>query len=90
MAGDEGNRQFLDVERLAVTHGKCQWLVVRAPRDDRRVMTEQVDGFGGLSHGLATNLTGVGPLQRKVLPDEHAQLIGGVVQLGSRDVTVHA
>ncbi|NDD98524.1 MAG: hypothetical protein EBZ93_13730, partial [Actinobacteria bacterium] len=48
MAGDEGNRQFLDVECLAVTHGQCQWLVVRAPRDDRRVMTEQVDGFGGL------------------------------------------
>ena len=61
-------------------------LVVRAPRDDRRVVPEQVHRLAGLAHGLPADRAGVAPLQREVLPQQHAELVGGVVQLGAGDV----
>ena len=63
--------------------------VVRAPHGDRRVVAELVDRFAGLAHGLLADRAGVAPLQREVLPQQHAELVGGVVQLGTGDVAVH-
>ena len=65
-------------------------LVVRAPHRDAGVVAQQVDGLAGLAHGLLADGARVPPLQREVLPHQHAQLVGGVVQLGPGDVPVHA
>jgi len=88
MTRDERDRQLLDVEGVAVTHGQCERLVVPAPGDDRRVMSQDVHGLGGLAHRFTADLSGVGPLQREVLPDQHAEFVGRRVQLGTRDVPV--
>ncbi len=69
---------------------RCDRFVVRAPHGDRRMMTELVDRFAGLTHGLLADGAGVAPLQREVLPQQHAELVCRVVQLGPRDVTVHS
>ena len=53
-------------------------------------MAELVDGLACLAHRLFANRAGVSPLQREVLPQQHAKLVGRVVQLGSRDVPVNA
>ena len=49
-----------------------------------------VDRLADLPDGLAADLVGVTPLQREVLQHEHAQLVGGAVQLGMGDVGLHA
>ena len=54
------------------------------------MVAEQVDRLAGLAHGLLADRAGVAPLQREVLPHQHAELVGGVVQLGAGDVAVHA
>ena len=54
------------------------------------MVAELVDGLAGLAHGLFADRAGIPPLQREVLPQQHAQLVGGVVQLGTRDVPMHA
>ena len=64
-----------------------QRLVVAAPQGDRRMVAEQRDGLAGLGHGLAAHLP-VAPLQRQVLPDQHALAIGRLVELGPGDVGV--
>ena len=53
-------------------------------------MAELVDGLACLAHRLLANRAGVSPLQREVLPQQHAELVGRVVQLGPRDVPVNA
>ena len=63
-------------------------LVVAAPERDRRVVAEQVDGRGRLPHGLLADAAGVAPLQREVLPEQQAGLVGRVVELGPGDVGV--
>ena len=55
---------------------------------DRRVVAEQVDGLARLADRLLADRAGVAPLQREVLPEEHAELVGGVVELGPGDVAV--
>ena len=65
-------------------------LVVGAPLHDRRVVAERVDGLAGLAHGLPADLAGVAPLQREVLQQQHAELVGGAVQLVVGDVRLHA
>ncbi len=54
------------------------------------MVAEQVDRLLGLAGRLLADRAGVPPLQREVLPDEHAELVGRLVQLGTRDVTVDA
>src|SRR4051812_28529465 len=63
-------------------------LVVRTPHSDRRVMAELVDGLPRLADGLLANRAGIAPLQREVLPQQHPEFVGSVVQLRSRDVSV--
>ena len=53
------------------------------------MVAELIDGLTRLAHRLLANRAGVPPLQWEVLPQQHAQLIGGVVQLGTGDVPVH-
>ena len=53
-------------------------------------MAELVDCFAGLTHGLLADRARVAPLQREVLPQQHAQFVGSVVQLRTRDVAVHS
>ena len=65
-------------------------LVVRAPEDDARVVAEQVDHLPRLAHGFLAGAARVAPLQREVLPEEQAGLVGRVVQLGPGDVRVDA
>ena len=74
----------------------------RARRRGRRARcgrtTRAIDGWWpsrstaspGLADGLVADAAGVAPLQREVLPDEHAELVGGVVELGPADVRVQA
>ena len=47
------------------------------------MMAELVDGLACLAHRLLADRAGVSPLQREVLPQQHAELVGRVVQLGS-------
>ena len=65
-------------------------LVVGAPLHDRRVVAERVDGLAGLAHGLPADLPGVPPLQREVLEQQHAELVGRPVQLVVGDVGLDA
>ncbi len=65
-----------------------QWFVVPAPQGHRRMVAEEGDGLAGLGHGLAAHLP-VSPLERQVLPDQHALPIGRFVELGPGDVGVH-
>ena len=44
----------------------------------------------GLAHRLLADAAGVAPLQRQVLPEEQAALVGRVVELGAGDVGVDA
>ena len=64
--------------------------VVPAPERDRRVVTEQVDRLARLADRLLAHTAGVSPLQRHLLPQEEPRLVGGVVELGPRDMCVHA
>ncbi len=77
-------------DRLPRWHVERDGLVVPAPDGDRRVVAEQVDGLRGLSGCLLADRPGVAPLEREVLPDEHPQLVGGLVELGAGDVAVDA
>ncbi len=54
------------------------------------MVTQQVDCFGGLADGLLADAAGVAPLQRHVLPDQQTGRVGGLVELGARDVGVDA
>ncbi len=63
-------------------------VVVGAPHCDRRVVAEQVDRLAGLAHSLLADGAGVAPLQREVLPHQHAEFVGGGVELGPGDVPV--
>jgi hypothetical protein len=42
--------------------------------------------LASLLYGLTSDAAGVAPLQRKVLPHEHAELVGRLVELGAGDV----
>ena len=64
-------------------------LVVPAPDGDGRVVAQELHRRGRLAHGLLADAPGVPPLQREVLPQEEAALVGGVVELGPGDVGVH-
>ena len=65
-------------------------LVVAAPQGDRGVVAEELDGGGGLADRLLADAAGVAPLEREVLPQQQALLVGGVVELGPGDVGVDA
>ena len=54
------------------------------------MVPELVDGLAAWRTASLRIAAGVAPLQREVLPQQHAQLVGGVVQLGPGDVTVDA
>ena len=63
---------------------------MRTPHHDAGVVAQQVDRLAGLTYGLLADSARVTPLQREVLPHEHAQHIGRLVQLWAGDVPVHA
>ena len=52
------------------------------------MVAEEGDRLAGLADGLAAHLP-VAPLERQVLPDQHALPVGGLVELGPGDVGVH-
>ena len=54
------------------------------------MVTDGVDGLAGLVDGAMTNAAAVAPLQREVLEQQHAELVGGVVQGVGRDVRLDA
>ena len=54
------------------------------------MMTELIDRGPGLGDRLAPHRSGVSPLQRKVLEQQHAELVGSVVDRPRRDVAVHS
>ena len=54
------------------------------------MVTDGVDGLAGLVDGAMTNAAAVAPLEREVLEQEHAELVGGVVQGVGRDVRLDA
>ncbi len=54
------------------------------------MVAEQVDGCRRLAHGLLADAAGVAPLEREVLPEQQAGLVGRVVELGPADVGVDA
>jgi len=54
------------------------------------VVPQFVDRFRGLRNGPATNLTGIRPLQREVLPQQHTELVCSLVESGRRDVRMDA
>jgi hypothetical protein len=54
------------------------------------MVAEQVDGLTRLAGGLLADPPGVAPLQRHVLPQQQARLVGGVVELGARHVGMDA
>ncbi|CAB5005746.1 unannotated protein [freshwater metagenome] len=60
------------------------------PHHDAGVVPQQIDRLARLTYGFLANGARVTPLQREVLPHEHAQLVGCLVQLGPGDVPVHA
>ncbi len=53
-------------------------------------MPELVDGLASLANRFLADRTGIPPLQGEVLPQQHSELVGCVVQLGTGDVTVNA
>ena len=65
-----------------------EWLVVRTPHGDARVVPEQVHHLARLAVRLLPGTTPVAPLEREVLPEEQSRRVGRVVQLGARDVRV--
>ena len=66
--------------------GRPVGLVVAAPQGDRGVVAEEVDHGPGLARGLPADAAGVRAVQRQVLPQQQAGLVGGVVELGPGDV----
>ena len=54
------------------------------------MVTEQIDGFARLRGGLLANAACVPPLEREILPEQHAELVGCLVELRARDVGVDA
>ena len=71
-------------------HVDGERLVVRAPQHDARVVAEEVDHGARLAHRGLAHAPAVAPLQREVLPEEEARIVGGVVQLRAGHVGVHA
>ena len=57
-----------------------------APERHRRVVPELVDDVAGVATGLRAHAAGVAPVEREVLPHEHALTVGFVVQLRTRHV----
>ena len=90
LGGDERRDQRGGVGERARLVVEPEGLVVAAPDGDRRVMAEEVDELTRLAHSLLAHAARVAPLQRHVLPDEQAGLVGRVVELGPGDVGVDA
>ena len=90
LGGDERRDQRGGVGERARLGVEPEGLVVTAPDGDRRMMAEEVDELPRLAHRLLAHAARVTPLQRHVLPDEQAGLVGGVVELGPGDVGVDA
>ena len=63
-------------------------VVVRGPHHDRGMVAELIDGCPRLVDRLAAHASGVPPEQREVLHQQHAELVGRVVQRARGDVAV--
>ena len=77
--------------RVAVElRGVGDRLVVGAPLDDRRVMAERRHRLARLADRLPADVAPVAPLQREVLEEHHAELVGRRVQVVGGDVRLHS
>ena len=72
--------------RTARPAGPGVRLIVRAPHRHRGTVAQQVDCLPGLPAGLVGHAAAHKATDRQVLPHQHAQLVGRVVQLGPGDV----
>ena len=88
LAGEQLHRCLAE-RRGPIEVGRHRF-VVGTPDRDRWMVAQLVNGLAGLANGLLANRTGVAPLQREVLPQQHAELVGRLVQLRAGDVTVHS
>ena len=89
LAGDVLDRRVRSAVDAGIDVRAARARCVRTTRD-RRVMAELITASLRLAHGLLADRPRVSPLQREVLPQQHAQLVGRVVQLRARDVAVDA
>ena len=80
-------------ERVHVVDGggdhRAVGLFMGAPHRHRRVTAEEVGRFSGNHPGPAAGVGAVGADQGQILPEQHPQFVGSLVELGSSDVTVN-